>query len=600
MKKRNEGRQLVISIIASVLVSNPLYAFRKSAPLSSRPIHQAIKLLEQAREETMAIDAADDGYGFYKLSLLLEITQLYNKIDNKVPANAHLREAETLAVKFDRPEFYGLLAIGQARAGYLQQALETAKKLPDESYFSVPTRDYIFPHYDDRLRAKCTLLDIIIDEQLSKRDIEGALAAAAMLPERIRHGRRLRDKAYKKIVLTQWRWGDVPEASHNIRLVSAPWVRDELLQDLINIQLEGDDIEGTAQFLQRVHSPMNKIPLLIKVAVAQAEHGDKQDSRRNFGEAITIASKLFEDLSLRHFSKIRAFCDIAVGQTQAGDPSAQDTLRRAIELAQPRIQHSLYAGMILSYLAITQVKCGLLQEALRSAESIESLWRIAYTLASIAAVQVEAGNATNARENFQKAGDVASRIKDSGLRDQTLLSVVEQCIKSDQPDAGLQIAQRIELDVDRDRGLLKIVDWYAKRGKIGQAEKVRNEIRIDHQRRQANKSIIYAMIHASNFSSAFEIARKMDGTEQYEVMHKLVEGQTNAGDFSGAALTARTWHTVGRTDRALGLVATAQAKAGDIDGALALTSNEDESMRKASVWLGAARGLLSIKALPIE
>jgi len=598
MKKHNESRQLVISIIASALVSNPLYALIKSAPLSFQPIHQATELLERARQETMAIDAADDdGYGFYKLSLLLEITQLYNKIDNKVSANAHLREAETLAGKFGRPEFYGLLAIGQARAGYLQQALETAKKLPDESYFSVPTRNYIFPHYDDRLRAKCTLLDIIIDEQLSKRDIEGALAAAAMLPERIRHGHRLRDKAYKKIVLAQWRWGDVPEASHNIRLVSTPWVRDELLRDLINIQLEGNDIEGTAQFLQRVYYPTNKIPLIIKVAIAKAKHGDRKGSRRNFGEAVTIASGFTHDLSLRHFTKIRALCDIAVGQTQAGDPSARDTLK----LAKPRMQLGhYYTDARLSYFAIAQARCGFLQEALQTTESIQTPWRIAYTLASIAAVQVEEGNSTDARELFHKAGDAASKIKDSGPRAQTLLSVVEQCTKSDQPDAGLQLAQRIEFDIRREEALLKIVEWYAEHGEIEQAEEVRNEIKINHCRRQANTSIIYAMIQSGNFNSAFEIAKKMDGPEEGEVMHKLIEGQTQAGDFSGAVLTARTWHTSGRTDRALGLVATAQAKAGDVDGALALASNEDEPLRKAHIWLGAAKGLLSRKAQPIE
>ena len=200
----------------------------------------------------------------------------------------------------------------------------------------------------------------------------------------------------------------------------------------------------------------------------------------------------------------------------------------------------------------------------------------------------------------QKAVDAANKIKDRWPRDRTLLSIVEKCIEKDKPNIGLQIARSIESDNTREEALFKIVECYTKQGEIEQGEQVRNEIKIDHWRRQANKSIIYAMTQAGNFSSAFEIAKKMDGPEEAEVMNKLIEGQIKAGDFPGAVLTAQTWHTSGYTDRALGLVATAQAKAGDLDGALALASNEDEPLRKAYIWLGTAKGLLSRKVQPIE
>ena len=140
--------------------------------------------------------------------------------------------------------------------------------------------------------------------------------------------------------------------------------------------------------------------------------------------------------------------------------------------------------------------------------------------------------------------------------------------------------------------MLKIVDWYASHGHVKQAEEVRNEIGMkSYYRRLANKSIIYAMVEAGNFSSAFEMAKKMDGPVEGDVMQKLIEAQIKAGDFSGAALTARTWRLGGYFDIALGRVATAQARTGDVDGALALVSENDWARTKAYIWLGVARGI---------
>lgn len=575
-----------VLIIVSVCIGGSVCASDEFGPRASQSLNQALKLLEQAREEALGISVHDASY---KLDVMLGIAQVYNEMGEQALASGVLCEAEAFAVKLDRSELYGLLAVGQARAGYLKQALETVKKLPDQSGSSSAPRDY--PHPDDLMSAKDTVLEIIIDEQLNKRDVKGALAAAAMSPEQIGGGRWQRDEEYRKIVLTQWRWGDVPEARRNIRLVRAGWVRDELLRDLVDLQLEAHDIEDACLLVKMVHYPTNKIPLLIKVAVAQANHGDKKGSKRSFEKAMTIASKLI-DMKAQLFSEIKGLCDIAAGQTQAGDTLAQDTLQRAMKLAEPRIQSGSYADPVLSYLAITQARCGLLPKAFNTADSIKDLWRRADTFAQIATIQTEAGNSIDAIENFRRAGEIAGKITDSGVRDRTLLSVVEECSKSGQSGVGLQFAQRIELDSDREKALLKIVDWYASHGQVKKAEEVRNEIRINHCRRQANKSIIYAMVQAGNFSSAFEIARKIDGMEEGDVMQKLIEGQIKAGDFSGAALTARAWHTRGSTDTALGQVATAQARTGDLDGALSLVSDKDRTTIKAYIWLGVARGIV--------
>ena len=76
-----------------------------------------------------------------------------------------------------------------------------------------------------------------------------------------------------------------------------------------------------------------------------------------------------------------------------------------------------------------------------------------------------------------------------------------------------------------------------------------------------------------------------------KLMQTLVLAQIKAGDFSGAAAAARFVRLVGPTDRALRDVAAAQARSGDLRGALALVSDRDYGVRKAYIWLGAARGL---------
>lgn len=580
-------RMIALGVCALVSVAG----YASAGPAAKAPVGvaRALEVLGRARQEAMQLRIVPGEDLSEKGDVLLEIAALYRDLGEDVSATELLKRAERLSEESGRSRRRAHLAMAQAKAGLEEEALRTLATFTGED-----AQD----QFDTRSTFKDKVLQLIMRHRLARRDIEGALAAAAQMTERMPTGSRPRDNAYKEIVLTQWERGDIAAARKNINLVGLPWIRDELLQELIAGRLKRGDFKEPLVLIKMIHYPSHKIDPLIQIAVAEAKRGDRKAAEERFAEATTIASALVPFDVRGYVMQLKALCDIAVGRARAGDPEAAKTLKRTVEEAK-RVAVPMDPDAARYHLAAAYAGCRLIEEAVKTAEAIHGLPTKALAFASIAAAAAEAGQQTAAEANWQMAVKAAGSIRDSGLSDWTIRSLVTGCIEAGRLKLALQLAGKIGVQYEkyseRDAALLEVLEAYAQRQEVQQALAVQAKMKIPHMRRRANQRIAEAKIRAGDLAGAAALVKATEkeggGTEILKLMQTLVQAQIKAGDFSGAAATARFVNWVGYTDRALRNVATAQARSGDLQGALALVSEGDYGLRKACIWLGAARGL---------
>jgi hypothetical protein len=157
---------------------------------------------------------------------------------------------------------------------------------------------------------------------------------------------------------------------------------------------------------------------------------------------------------------------------------------------------------------------------------------------------------------------------------------------------AVEAASKLELKSLHAEALLAIVCGHAEDRDFRQAKAIRDRIEVAHLRRKADQCIVNVKIKEGDFTGAFEIAKKLDGAEFYETMKSLINAQIAARDYAAAAITAKTIHTVGVTDKSLRKIAKAQSRFGDTTGALALISEKNRRMENAHIYLGIAEGLI--------
>lgn len=593
-------KAIVLAVCALVSVA----AYVSAQPPAEPPPEtaQALEVLGRARQEAMQFSIRRNEDLSEKGDVLLEIAALYRDLGDNVSAAKLLERADRLCEQSGVWRRRANLAMAQAKAGLEEEALRTLATLPAEDPDTA------------RQTFKDEALLVIIGHRLRRNDFDAALAAAARMRRtgRVATGHHPRDNAYKQIVLKQWQQGNVAAARKNIKLVALPWIRDELLQELISMQLAKDDVEGPLELVRMIrYYPSHKIRSLIKIAVVQAKRGDRAGAEKSFQKA-TAAAIAWEKapyFDMRGYAmRWSAFCDIAAAQAQAGDPGATKTLTRVVEAVEGPVLGGAAGDMLRGHLATAQVKCGLIKEAVKTVEAIEKLPTKSLAFASIAAAAAEAGERTAAEANRQRAVKTAQSIADSGLRDRTIRALVSKCVEAGQLALGAQLAEKIGVKYEkygeRDGALLEVLEAYAQRQEVEQALAVQAKMNIPHLRRRANQSMAEAKIRAGDLAGAVALLKATEeeggGNEIPKLMQTVVQAQIKAGDFSGAAAAARFVRWVGYTDRALRDVAAAQARSGDLQGALALVSDRDYGERKAYIWLGAARGLAerSRKKLP--
>jgi tetratricopeptide (TPR) repeat protein len=245
------------------------------------------------------------------------------------------------------------------------------------------------------------------------------------------------------------------------------------------------------------------------------------------------------------------------------------------------------------------IDAGLLEEAERRAAEIEG-WRRGAVLGRIAALHVRAGNIERARELLAEVERAASEARDWG-RDRVLAQVAEVRALLGETDRAREIGgQLISSDPRTYEGRATVaMAWaLAAGGDLEGAERTMATLddsvdvyvtwwRTEGYLELAGRGGIDAVARAELLAKARASAAGIDGWKQAEMLQEIAEAQRDAGRGAEAVASleaaerilvaqprtmslrgplladlARSWGGLGRRERALGLLATAE---GDLE-----------------------------------
>jgi tetratricopeptide (TPR) repeat protein len=326
----------------------------------------AIKLAQEGVISRALEISASLPSGFSKADSLSAIAAAQAKAGDKAAAEATFREALQIAkqpsAKFSS---LGRVAIAQAEAAMISNAIELASSLPDSSW-------------------KPEVFRNIAASQAKTGDLSGALETVARL------GDWEKTRGLSGIALAQARAGDYDGAMRTfqqaIQLAASEGV---LLQEIAKAQreaarAEAGDLVGALEMAVAVQDDPRQSVILEAIAVARANAG-------YVPRALQTAASLKSD-----FIKSRALSAIASAQIKAGDKAAADTtLRQALLSAKP-IKGAHAKSIALGRVAIAMAEAEKVSQALKLAADLPDNYMKADVLGTIAVAQAKAGNMSSA------------------------------------------------------------------------------------------------------------------------------------------------------------------------------------------------------------
>jgi len=498
-------------------------------------------------------------------------------------------EAEVATNSSEARNEIGVLAIAKARAGDVKTAYRLVESLGSRAE-SVPEGRDEYPELDGRYRNRCRVLQRIIADQFRRGDFKGGLESAAVLPESLADGSRPRDETLKIMGLYLWKSRQREFADQAMGRIQESWVMDELMSELIPVQLSLGEAAAAKTSWERITNKRGHVPVCIQIAVYLANHGNAQDAESLFTEAVALASEARMQFHAYvggsfYIQQIGDLCRIAVAESSVKSPSMRSTLDSAIKLAKAEPNDAAWREV-----AVARAGCGMLADALQTVEFIKGVDERAKAQAGIAVVQADAGDRAGARDRFKMAAEMTTAVDQTWTRAQLVVSIVEQCAKAGELELAVELSGKIGPVVERERTMVALVKECLSAGDMKQAQMVSDHLSVDSFRRDADASIVKFKIKGGDLKGAYTVAT-MHGEVSDDVMFGLIQGQIIGKDYAGAVLSARTWNGEGPTGHTLGDVATELARAGDLQGALALIRPESGAVEKAFVWAGAACGL---------
>ena len=330
---------------------------------------------------------------------------------------------------------------------------------------------------------------------------------------------------------------------------------------------------------------------LSDVAAAQAEGADAEGARVTFATAVEAAQRIEIDRN-----RAEALSDIASAQARAGErEGAGRTLAAAIETTWD--MEESWRLMALKDIGIAQARAGWVAAALQIAGMIELESPRARVLNSIAVAQAEAGEYEAAKASFDAALVAARGIDNRSFRAKAMEDLAASLANAKETDRALEIARGIELDGSRARALRNVATAQARAGDFSAALGTAGSIGTAFfQTRMVNDIIVTRALSqtlAGDYSAALETAGEIAG-EGYRapVLREIASAQATAGDSEGARATFAAALEAARRAPARPLeqgapqrwqmlkdIAVAQESAGEREGAAATLAVAFEGIR---------------------
>ncbi|XUM23144.1 hypothetical protein ACRAVF_06950 [Bradyrhizobium oligotrophicum S58] len=453
-----------------------------------------------------------------------------------------LDQARHLAQSIARVHALQSVAQAQAKAGLRKQA--------------VATFDLAFRTAQSTTDGESRASKLI---SIAKAQAAAGLSeAGATLDEALRVTRSIdfdmsREDLLSSIALMRADDNHVAEAFELLQSIKRPWLRSKVLIAIAQSQgRSGLTQEAAVTYRQSVQESrlrpfwaIGRSSILITIAKAQARAGLLQDAGTTLHRARRIASSI-RDEPPRFWNNlpfagpvimcVQALADVAVAQAGAGLASeGTATFERAHVIALS-IDNEMDRVDALIRLADALVKADrresaavIADEALQSVRSIAEEWR-ATMFGSIAAVQVAAGLAIEARATLDEAMVAAPSIKDESQRALFWESIM---------------AARLTL------------------GDFSQAMNLTLFIASDHSLMKALEDLARAHLRAGHVNEALQLANAIENRLWRSlIMGAAAEEDAKAGRFPEAFATAASIEDDTSHARALASIAVEQAKGG--------------------------------------
>ncbi|HLF83636.1 MAG TPA: NACHT domain-containing protein, partial [Blastocatellia bacterium] len=486
----------------------------------------------------------------------IEVARAYAAIGDLPAAR---QEFTSTALERDRSSSWGCdalkeIAIAQAEAGFVDDAIETAQTIGRDNWYGA-----------EALMEIGKVLSLAGEEARAKRVLRMAFTAT----EHVNY-----------------------YPSH---------VRAEIT----SAQIEAEDLEGALYTAERIDDPKDRAGALARVAGAIGKRRGAGDAERIFSAARRAA-----DQTQYLNDKIECYVEIASGYARIGDNAAVEcALRDALEVtAADSISDSSTRVELISR-AIFELCFGS-----DRAELIEQAYEVAraktlpmYTDAALGALALEAGKAGDF-ELAHRIGASISTLSDSSVKFAARIAVLHA--KAGDLETALKLVGRVTHEYDRGYAAIEIGDVQAAAGEPashirstyalaltatkelawgeglpkvfeqiattlvasrefeealmtaaaiednyllrdmvisciaqGQATEGRFDEAMDSLKRitgngrcQATKDVAVALAQAGNFARAFRLLERLDEPEGYlaDTYTKIAAAQAEAGDHAGA------------------------------------------------------------------
>jgi hypothetical protein len=412
-----------------------------------------------------------------------------------------------------------LVAVAHAQVGDLSTALKTVERIQQGDHNSV--------------------FGEIAQARARTGDMKGALEAIARIQAQDVHIQRssftfppelLRGESLKFIAIDQAKAGNTELATQtalHIPHVAGKYAsqqKGEALEGIAVAQAHAKDAKGALTTANAIEEKFRRTSTLTRIDRVFVDAGDVKNAR-------DIAALIDVD---QVADKGWALCRIAEAQVRNGDVTgAKQTVRDAIELALS-MPYGPMRGGLLGCVARALVYSGDLQKAEQIAVSLpnDSLGSRDNAFKQIAEAQAAMGNGT----------------------------------------AALATAAHIQKEQTKNWALVDIAAGLSKAGDLENAMSAVNVVRDETAKASALLNISRGQMSAGDLSGAQRTISLITSTQHKSLpLQELTEVQLKNGDIQGARETALLNQGGSRTF-ALGAVIRAQAKAGDFNAALEMTT----------------------------
>lgn len=583
--------------------------------LRARDHEAAAKTLHQAFQAALAIEDIPSRVGN-----LLRIGKAQAKAKDRQAITRALHQAAQSLNAVENPlvkvSQLVQIAEAQAEAGDKRAAVETCQKAFElVNAIEIKTQgdltdEVLISKTRKEIANKKSMLDRIFHAQAKVGDAAGAMRTLAALEASYNQPRQpglsQRYRYLAAVAQGQAYAGNIKEALQIAATIDHEGARSTTLRAIVKTQARLGDFKGAAttaqlavQYVLTMQNDAVKSSWLGVFAAELAGLGDQEAAEKTFHTALETFQAVQPDTTRIYLLLYVAEAHLEVGNLQA----AREAYRMALQSAKPapsdeldketttrRVRDSATMDMWLGSLAEGLAKVGDVRAALEAAAMIEKASKRTLALLKIAELQEKSGDLDGTASTLVKARQGAADMSHPGERAQRLASIAElHAMLGDQAASEKTFQQALEAagsvgpvypEEDIAARVFSLESIATAKARTGDAEGAL-EVTATIEELASTTPAVFSHMHTR------------------VRVHRLIgEYQATKGDEEAAAKAFREAHRatsrVPTESRASQLyyIAAAQARAGDVNGALAWATGESSPPAKAYALIGVAEGML--------